>query len=45
VPADLLRLSIGIEAAADLVADLDGALRASRTRPASPPRAGREVIP
>jgi cystathionine gamma-synthase len=30
VPADLLRLSIGIEAAADLIADLDAALVAGR---------------
>jgi cystathionine gamma-synthase len=46
VPADLLRLSIGIESAADLVADLDAALRAAgRTRPASPPLAGREFTP
>jgi cystathionine gamma-synthase len=29
VPADLLRLSIGIEAAADLIADLDAALAAA----------------
>jgi len=46
VPGDLLRLSVGIEAAADLIADLDAALRAAgRTRPTSPPAAGREVTP
>jgi len=37
VPDDLLRLSVGIEAAGDLVADLDAALAAARrTRAAAP---------
>jgi len=33
VPADLLRLSIGIEAARDLIADLDAALEEAQARP------------
>jgi cystathionine gamma-synthase len=33
VPADLLRLSIGIEAAHDLIADLDAALEEAEARP------------
>ena len=38
VPADLLRLSIGIEALDDLVADLDAALEAARpTTPTTAP--------
>ena len=48
VPGDLLRLSIGIEATADLVADLEAALGTARrtaaaTRPA--PAAGRKAAP
>jgi cystathionine gamma-synthase len=39
VPDDLLRLSIGIEAPEDLIADLEAALEAARrTVPAAPPR-------
>jgi cystathionine gamma-synthase len=39
VPDDLLRLSIGIEAPEDLIADLEAALEtARRTVPAAPPR-------
>jgi cystathionine beta-lyase/cystathionine gamma-synthase len=34
VPADLLRLSIGIEAVGDLIADLDAALGAAQRRAA-----------
>jgi cystathionine gamma-synthase len=46
VPADLLRLSIGIEAAADLIADLDAALLAAgRDRPASAAVAGQRTVP
>jgi hypothetical protein len=36
VPADLLRLSIGIEAPEDLLADLDAALDAAHPGPATP---------
>jgi cystathionine gamma-synthase len=36
VPGDLLRLSIGIEAAADLISDLDAALDAAAGREAGP---------
>jgi cystathionine gamma-synthase len=36
VPADLVRLSVGIEAADDLIADLDQALSAVRPRPGTP---------
>jgi cystathionine gamma-synthase len=36
VPADLVRLSVGIEAADDLIADLDQALTAVRPRPGTP---------
>jgi cystathionine gamma-synthase len=44
VPDDLLRLSIGIEAAVDLVTDLEAALAAAgRAVPA--PAAGRETAP
>jgi hypothetical protein len=44
VPADLLRLSIGIEAAADLITDLDAALGAAAHATAAPPAtAGREA--
>jgi O-acetylhomoserine (thiol)-lyase len=40
VPDDLLRLSIGIEAPEDLLADLDAALDAARrTAPAAAPPA------
>jgi len=40
VPDDLLRLSIGIEAAADLITDLDAALEAARpVMAAAPPAA------
>jgi len=48
VPDDLLRLSVGIEAAADLVADLEAALAAAgRATPAvsAAPAAGREAAP
>ena len=48
VPDDLLRLSVGIEAAGDLVADLEAALGAARrTTAATPPApaAGREAAP
>jgi cystathionine gamma-synthase len=48
VPDDLLRLSVGIEAAGDLVADLDAALAAAgRAAPAvrAAPAAGREAAP
>jgi cystathionine gamma-synthase len=46
VPGDLLRLSIGIEAAADLIADLDAALRADSGATGSPaPAAAREAAP
>jgi cystathionine gamma-synthase len=48
VPDDLLRLSVGIEAAGDLVADLDAALEAAgRATPAvqAAPAAGREAAP
>jgi cystathionine gamma-synthase len=48
VPDDLLRLSVGIEAAGDLVADLDAALAAAgRATPAvrAAPAAGREAAP
>jgi hypothetical protein len=39
VPDDLLRLSIGIEAPEDLLADLDAALDATRARrPAAAPQ-------
>ncbi len=42
VPGDLLRLSVGIEAPADLIADLDAALDAVRgSRVAVAPPAGR----
>src|SRR6516162_10158486 len=41
VPDDLLRLSIGIEAAADLIADLEAALDAASRGPAAGGRAGR----
>jgi len=40
VPGDLLRLSIGIEAAADLITDLDAALDAAGGAAAVPPPAG-----
>ena len=43
VPGDLLRLSIGIEAPADLIADLDAALGAAHGHQAAappPPAAG-----
>jgi len=45
VPGDLLRLSIGIEAAADLITDLDAALGAAGRGTAPPPAAatGREA--
>jgi cystathionine gamma-synthase len=39
VPDDLLRLSVGIEAAGDLVADLDAALDAARRTRTSAPAA------
>ena len=46
VPADLLRLSIGIEAAADLITDLEAALGAAgHATAASPATAGREAGP
>ena len=45
VPADLLRLSVGIEAAADLIADLDGALAAAQVTAASAPMAGLDGTP
>jgi hypothetical protein len=37
VPDDLLRLSIGIEAPGDLIADLEAALDAARRSPATVP--------
>ena len=43
VPGDLLRLSIGIEAPADLIADLDaalGAVHGHQSAAPSPPAAG-----
>ena len=40
VPGDLLRLSVGIEAPADLIADLDTALRAAQATAAAAPSAG-----
>jgi cystathionine gamma-synthase len=40
VPDDLLRLSIGIEAPADLIADLETALKAASRGPAPSPVAG-----
>ena len=45
VPGDLLRLSIGIEAPADLITDLDAALDAAGRGTAPPPAAaaGREA--
>jgi cystathionine gamma-synthase len=48
VPGDLLRLSIGIEAAGDLIADLETALGAPRRTAAAAPPApagGREAAP
>jgi cystathionine gamma-synthase len=48
VPDDLLRLSVGIEATADLITDLDAALAAAgRATPAvrAAPAAGREAAP
>jgi cystathionine gamma-synthase len=47
VPDDLLRLSIGIEAAADLITDLETALAAPRPAAAAPPAsaAGQEAAP
>ncbi len=47
VPGDLLRLSVGIEAAADLITDLDAALDAAGHGTASPPAAAadREARP
>src|SRR5690348_3751467 len=46
VPADLLRLSIGIEAAADLITDLDAAIDAAGHATAAPPAtAGRAAGP
>jgi cystathionine gamma-synthase len=42
VPADLLRLSIGIEAAHDLIADLDEALSGAHPAPAA--EAGRKAL-
>jgi cystathionine gamma-synthase len=48
VPADLLRLSVGIEAAADLIADLDTALAVAprgRAAPAAAPTPAREAGP
>ena len=42
VPADLLRLSMGIEAAHDLIADLDAALEQARQGRAW---AGKEALP
>jgi len=44
VPDDLLRLSIGIEAAADLITDLEAALDAAGPVTAAPPAtAGRKA--
>jgi cystathionine gamma-synthase len=40
VPDDLLRLSIGIEDPADLIADLDAALAAAIRSPATAPAGG-----
>jgi cystathionine gamma-synthase len=47
VPDDLLRLSIGIETAADLTADLEAALNAAHRGPATapPPPAARPAGP
>jgi cystathionine gamma-synthase len=49
VPGDLLRLSVGIEAAGDLIADLETALDAARERNAAaaprPPAMGQEASP
>ena len=41
VPADLVRLSCGIEAAEDLIADLEQALGEASRRPARPAALGR----
>ena len=41
MPGDLLRLSVGIEAAADLITDLDAALDAAGHGTAPPRRCGR----
>jgi cystathionine gamma-synthase len=43
VPDDLLRLSIGIEAPGDLIADLEAALGAAASGPAPGPSAGEEA--
>jgi cystathionine gamma-synthase len=49
VPGDLLRLSVGIEAAGDLIADLETALGAAQERNAAaaprPPATGQEASP
>jgi cystathionine gamma-synthase len=47
VPADLLRLSVGIEAAVDLIADLEAALSADRAAAVAPsaPAGDREAAP
>jgi hypothetical protein len=43
VPADLIRLSVGIESAADLVADLEQALDRSLRSPATQAVGGHSV--